>query len=101
MTKKTLFQVAKRYKKYVLPPYDVIMDMNGFDAICAFSELFGGEYVYVPSLRTIFGKCIKREILQQYTGENIYELSNDFGFSKRHIRNLVRDSDRKDDSYTY
>ena len=83
-------QAATRYQDYILPPYDVMMNMDGFDAICAFSHNFSGTSVYVPSLRTIFGQCLERDILARYTGTNVRELVRDYGFSERHIRDVLR-----------
>ena len=81
---------AERYRDYILPPYDAMMDMEGFDAICAFSNTFSGTSVYVPRLRTIFCQCLEQDILRLYNGHNIRELVQQYGFSERYIRNLIR-----------
>ena len=83
-------QAAERYREYILPPYDAMMDMDGFDAICAFSHTFSGTSVYVPRLRTIFCECLEQDILRLYNGNNVRELVQRYGFSERYIRNLVR-----------
>ena len=83
-------QAAKRYQDCILPPYDMMMDMDGFDAICTFSRTFSGTNVYVPSLRTIFGQCLEKDMLERYNGTNIRELVRKYGFSERHVRELVK-----------
>ena len=90
MNEKMLRTVAKRHQDYILHPYREIMDMDGFDAICAFSKEFSGGNVYVPSLRAIFKSCINQEILEQHNGKNVRELVKTYGFSERYIRNLLR-----------
>jgi len=90
MKENVLEQAAKRYHEDILPPYDTMMDMEGFDAICAFSRTFSGTSVYVPSLRTIFGVCLEKDILQRYNGANIRDLVQMYGFSERHVRHLLK-----------
>ena len=90
MNENILRQAARRHQEYILPPYDAIMDMDGFDAICAFSQTFSGTSVYVPRLRTIFGQCLEREIQRNYNGTNVRELVQKYGYSERHIRNIIR-----------
>ncbi|MCL2753143.1 MAG: hypothetical protein FWE44_03230 [Defluviitaleaceae bacterium] len=79
------------HKDLVLPPYDEIIDLNGIDAIAAFSRAFSGSSVYVPSLKSIFKDCIDTEIHTQYNGKKIRSLAKDYGLSERYIRNLVKD----------
>ena len=90
MNERVLKQAAKRYQDFILPPYDSMMDMDGFDAICAFSKTFSGTSVYVPSLRTIFGQCLEKEMLNAWNGANLRELVQKYGFSERHVRDLVK-----------
>ena len=71
-------------------PYDKIINMNGYEAICAFVEEFSGGSIYVPSLRTIFKHCIEKEILNRYNGMNIRSLAKEYKFSERYIRNLIQ-----------
>ena len=57
MSKSVLREAATNYPDLILSPYDAIIKHDGFDAVCAFSELLGGAAVYVPSSRTIFSAC--------------------------------------------
>ena len=90
MDKKTVKNAALRYRNQILSPYDSIMDMDGFDAICAFSETFSGASVYIPRLRTIFCQCLERDILNAWKGDNMLEIVQKYGFSERHVRNLLK-----------
>ena len=90
MNEHVVKQAAHRYQGYILSPYDTMMDTDGFGAICAFSRTFSGTSIYVPSLRTIFSQCLEKDMLQHYNGTNIRELVQKYGFSERHVRNVVR-----------
>ena len=90
MNEQVVKQAAYRYQDYILPPYNAMMEMDGFDAICAFSRTFSGTNIYVPSLRTIFSHCLEKDMLQHYNGTNIRELVQKYGFSERYVRNLVK-----------
>jgi len=83
-------EAAMLHKDLILPPYNEIIDLNGLDAIVAFSKAFSGSSVYVPSLRAIFKDCIDAEIHNQYNGKNIRSLSKDYDLSERYIRNLLK-----------
>ena len=90
MDKKFLKEVAIKYKGLIQPPYDLMMDLEGFDTICAFADSFGGSSVYVPSLRTIFSECLEKDMLEQYNGANVRYLVRKYGFTERHIRDLLK-----------
>ena len=90
MNEHILKKVAVKYNEYILPPYDIIMEMDGFDAICTFSKHFSGTSVYVPSIRTIFRQCLEMEMLNNYNGCNTKELVQNYGFSERHVRKLLQ-----------
>ena len=90
MEKEIIKEAAKRHKELVIPPYNAILDMDGFDAICAFSENFNGASVYVPRLRTIFAGCLEQYVINEWNGGNIRDLINKTGFTERHIRNLLK-----------
>lgn len=87
--KEKIRESAMLHPTFILPPYDEIINLNGFEAICAFSYAFSGSSVYVPTLRTIFKQCIEQELCSRYNGKNIRTLAKDYGLSERHIRNLI------------
>jgi len=90
MDERAVRQAAERYPEEILPPYDGFMGLDGFDAICEFSRTFSGTSVYVPRIRTIFGACLEREILSQYNGANLREMVRKYGYSDRHVRELIK-----------
>jgi len=89
MDERLIREAAMRHRELILPPYGEILDMDGFSSIREFSRIFGGTSIYVPSIRTILGKCIEEEIKFRYNGSNVRELSRKYGYGERHIRKLV------------
>jgi Mor family transcriptional regulator len=89
MNKSVLRYAAYAHKTYVLEPFDVIMDLHGFDALCTLSDTLGGRSVYIPSLRTMFMGCLEMEMRREYSGANIKELARKYEMSERHIRRVL------------
>jgi len=81
---------AKKYNHLITPPYNQMMEMDGFEAICAFSKTYSGTSVYIPSLRTIFGQCLDMDMLDNYARTNVRELVQMYGYSERYVRDLVK-----------
>jgi len=90
MDEKELKATAKKHKHLIMPPYNGMVELDGFEAICAFSKAFSGTTVYVPSLRRIFGQCLDMDMLEHYTRTNVRELVQKYGYSERYVRDLVR-----------
>ena len=91
MSKSVLREAAKKYPDLILPPYDAIIRHDGFDAVCAFSELLGGAAVYVPSSRTIFSACLLALAKKEYDTKNVslVALARKYGFTERHLRKMI------------
>ena len=91
MSKSVLREAARSYPELILPPYDAIIRHDGFDAVCAFSELLGGSPVYVPSCRTIFSACLMALAKKEFGTKNVslVALARKYGFTERHLRNMI------------
>ena len=91
MNKSILKEAAKNYPGLVLPPYDSIIVHDGFEAVCAFSELLGGATVYVPSCRTIFSACLLAQAKNEFETKNVslIALARKYGFTERHLRKMI------------
>jgi len=91
MNERQIKEVAMRHQDCIQPPYDAMMDMDGFGVICTFARTFGGSTVYIPSLRSIFGPCLDKDMLEMYSkGVTVRELVKTYGYSETHVRNLVK-----------
>ena len=91
MSKSVLREAAGCYPELILPPYDAIIRHDGFEAVCAFSELLGGAAVYVPSCRTIFSACLMALAQKEFDTKNVslVALARKYGFTERHLRNMI------------
>ena len=90
MNKHILRQAAQRHPAAILQPYDVLMGLEGFDAIYALCEQLGGGTVYVPSARKMFADCLDKEAMLEFNGYNCDALAKKYGFSVRHMKRLVK-----------
>ena len=90
MNRELLRYAAMKHKEDILPPYDQLIDMEGFEAVCGFSDLLGGTTYYVPQVGKIFRRCLEKEIIEEFDGGNYRELRRKYGFSETFLRNLLR-----------
>ena len=89
MDKSVLRKAAFEHRSEIMQPYDTLLDLDGFDAICAFTELVGGLTIYVPQERTIFARCMELAARQEFTGSNFAALAKKYGYTERHMRRIV------------
>lgn len=68
-----------------------ILELIGFDAFFKLIFYFGGSQIYLPTFKSMFKECIKKELVEEYNGSNMYSLSVKYGISERVIRNWVRE----------
>ena len=98
MDKELLKELARKHPEIILPPYDAVMAApDGFEAICLIAEHLGGHNTYVPSLRTIFSRCLEAGARQEYGGtrhKSIAHLSRKYGYTERHLRRLLEGQGR-------
>ena len=87
---KLLKAAAEQHKELILPPYDLLVEQCGIDAVLAFSHAFGGTNIYVPSARKIFRGCIEQDIVSQSQNINVRALAKRYDFSEQYIRALLK-----------
>jgi hypothetical protein len=85
-----LRKAALKNRALIMPPYDAIIDMEGFEAVCAFCDFLGGTSVYIPNKRTVFQHCLEKEAMREFNGHNYQFLSAKYGFSQNHFRKLAK-----------
>lgn len=86
----TLRKAVEEHYYAVLKPYDAIIKLNGFDAVCAVCDLLGGATVYIPSKNTVFKKCVELAILREYDGTNGTAVRRKYGYTDVNFRKLMR-----------
>ena len=90
MNKQLIKAAVERYPGLIIPPFDAIINLQGFEAICEISERLGGGTVYIPSVKIIFKQCLEAEIKRRYTGHNTRELAAEYGYSVNYVRGIVK-----------
>ncbi len=91
MNESILKRAALKHREDILEPYDDLMGLNGFDAICAFCDYFGGSTVYIPRKQTIFRRCLELEAIQEFNGANYQKLVRKYGMSESHLRKILHE----------
>ena len=94
MQKEAMRAAATRYPESIIEPFNMLHDLDWFDAIYAITEAVSGERIYVPSARTIFTKCLEHAARDDYEkemwGAKIHErLGRKYGYSERQIRRIL------------
>lgn len=86
-----LKEIALRYKDEILMPYDSMIDVIGFEAICAMSDEFHGSSIYVPHKKKIFGKCLREQIIREFDGDYA-GMAKRFDYCERQVRDIIREA---------
>ena len=68
--------------------YQEIADALGDDTAVAIYELFKGQQIIFPQ-KLYRKEYIYQYIAERYTGSNVRELSQKFGYSDRRIRQII------------
>jgi len=89
MNENYLKQLAKTYSDQILPPFDSLIKLMGYDALCDLSTIYGGTSIYIPTRKRMFSGCVKKQIIKNFDGHNYKELAKEFGYCERSIRNII------------
>ena len=92
MDKRILKQAATKHPSAITQPYDILMELKGFDAIYALCETLGGATVYVPSTKGMFAECMAREAIAEFNGYNSELLAKKYGITKRHLQRILSEA---------
>jgi len=82
-------EAAASHPGEIKKPFDAIMNLSGYDAICAFCDMFGGSSVYIPTKTNVFRKCMEHVALDEYDG-NPKKTASKYGFSESQVRKILR-----------
>jgi len=91
MDKRLMTELGTLHPGSIPHPFgDVFWADTGVDAVWLFLQEYGGQTVYIPKLKTVFGGCAELEMRKLYDGRNCDVLVKKFGYSESHIRRVVR-----------
>ena len=88
MDRALMYKAALLHPTEIMQPFDALLEMAGFDTMFEFAEQLDGVQIYVPSVRTIFAKCLELEVRKEFNGGNYAELAKKYGYTNRHIRRM-------------
>jgi len=74
----------------IMPPFDSIINIIGFNSLCVLTEQFGGSSIYIPTKKRLFANCIARQIKKEFNGGNYRQLAIKYNLCERTIRNITR-----------
>ncbi len=70
--------------------FDAVADLIGNDKAIKLGVVFHG-FVYFPKMKSACREAIRRKIVIEFNGYNYEELAIKYGYSVRHIYNIVRE----------
>ena len=76
-------------KDGVVEIYNQLIDIVGLEHTRKIYEYFKGQQITFP-MRFYKSEYIGQEVKQQYDGTNLKELARKYGYTERHIRELLR-----------
>ena len=89
MNKIFLQDLVKNHSEQIKYPFDNILNIIGFNALCSLIEEFGGSSIYNPTTKSLFRNCIAAQIKKEFNGGNYRELAVKYGLCERTIRNIT------------
>ena len=84
-------EAVEQYPDLIPPPFDELYRILGHEKFTAFFGYFGGQCVYVPTLRKVFSDAIKRragELLRDRT-HSVDEVAKKYGYTSRYLRRVL------------
>lgn len=74
--------------------YQPVVDLIGLDNFLKLCRYAMGDELYFPMQESILRNARNRFIMQEYNGNNLPELSQKYGLTRKCIRNIVKGSNR-------
>jgi len=92
INRQLLKKAALNFPDKIRYPFDAMIDLDGFDAICAMSDVMGGATIHIPQLRQIFHGCLIEQAKVDYfeTGMHLAILARKYGYTERTMRKLLK-----------
>lgn len=91
MSKDAIKLAADAHVDLIPPPYDELYRALGYDNFALFFHYFGGQYVYVPTLRNVLSGPIKSQASKESLarGDSLVQLARKYGYSGQYLRKVL------------
>ena len=90
INKEVIRKAAENYADAILAPFGTMICRGGFDAVYGLINEYGGGDFYVPTKKKVFGQCLEKDLLEKYDGTNAKRLAEIYGFTERHVKQLIK-----------
>ena len=70
-----------------------LYEIVGAELFTKIVNVHGGEMLYIPKRKTMERKKNHESIRKEYDGHNVSHLALKYGYSEKHIKNIVMDGD--------
>ena len=74
--------------------YREISEIMGTDGAIAIFEMYKGQQITFP-VHLFSSKRIRKNIVSEYDGTNLRELSKKYGYSEKTVRRIIREEPKK------
>lgn len=88
-----LKEIVNEFNQDVLPPFNNIIHVVGFESLCAIADEFGGTNIYIPSKKNLFKRCIAKQIKKEFNGGNVKALCKKYDLCQTTVRQIVTDKE--------
>ena len=84
-------EAAEQHIELIQPPFDELYRTMGHENFEKFFHYFGGQNVYVPTLRTVLSDAIKAKAVQECRecAMTHNEVAKKYGYTGRYLRKVV------------
>lgn len=89
MIKEYFKNAALSNKEDILPPFDILIDIVGFEGVQLLCQEMSGSSLYIPTLNRIFRECLYKQIPKEFDGSNYRKLCKRYDLSERTIRTVL------------
>lgn len=74
-----------------LPPaFQQLAEEFGAPVVFKIIEKMGGEYIYIPSMKTVLKNVRDRLICEEFDGKNYRQLARKYSISMTHVREVIK-----------
>ena len=94
MSKEAIKKAADAHVDLIPEPYNELYMALGFDNFKLLFDHFGGQSIYVPSMRSVLSDAIKSQVLAECERRTMTreQIARMYGYTNRYLRKLLDSS---------
>lgn len=83
-------------KEDLPPAFQQLAEEFGAPVVFGIIEKMGGEYIYIPSMKTVMKNVRDRLIFEEFDGKNYRQLARKYSISMTHVRQVIKISKKSE-----